>query len=184
MQNEIDASIQAIQNEKDVFARAKLIEQVLKKFNLRLVDLSKKLSIKPSYLCHILRLNRLPEIVIDGYYSKLIAISHLFIISRLKDPAQVVKAYENVLSNNLTVLQTDELVREMIHGIKTEGEYLNPDEKQSFVENIKALKKNIEAKITQTRIKGKLVLEIKGSPADSSRVLKRLMKSLEALKES
>lgn len=180
MQNDFENSIAHIRQTSDIFEKAKQLNDLLKNNNLRLVDLAKKLAMKPSYVCHFLRLNRLPEIVVDGYYSSLISQSHLFIISRLKDPTAIVAAYEKILTDNLTVAQTDELVRQMLHGIKTEGEYLSSQERDKLIETFKQNNDTIKAKIIQTRIKGKFIFEVKGSPQDTTRTLKKLIERLNA----
>ncbi len=146
--------------------------------NIRIIDLSKKLGIKPSYICHILRLNRIPDIIIDGYYGKQISISHLFIISRLKDPSQIMQVYERILADNLTVIQTEEAVREKLHQIKTAGSRLTADEATHYIDTIKSKYKNASGKIIQTRIKSKLVIEVKGGLAETSGTIKRILDRL------
>lgn len=178
MQNDLNLQIANIAQETDIFAKAKLLEKLINQTNIRLIDLAKKIRLTPSHICHILRLNRLPEIVVDGYYAQLISISHLFIISRLKDRNLTVKAYEKILSENLSVAQTDELVRELLHGVKTEGEYLTQEERENYLKSIIGVKNGIDVKIIQTRIKGKLIMEIKGSSAKTSITLRRLLDHL------
>jgi hypothetical protein len=116
--------------------KAKLLHQLNQGKKISLKKLSETMGLKPAYLCHILRLNRLPEIVIDGYYAKNISLSHLFIISRLSSEEQIITAYEQVLSHNLTVLQTEELIREQLHQIKTSGSYLTGNEKDNYIGKI------------------------------------------------
>lgn len=166
----------------DIFAKARLLEEIIARGDTKLIDLGKKISLKPSYICHIRRLVRLPEIVVDGYYSKLISVSHLFIISRLKDQDKLIVAYERVLTENLTVLQTEEMVRELLYGIKTEGKHLDSSERQSLVESLNKIGKDIKAKVAQTRIKAKLLLEIKGSPDQTSKILKKIIEHMRSLK--
>ena len=73
--------------------------------------------------------------IVDGYYSKLISISHLFMISRLKTKEDMMKIYEKVLSQNLTVLQTEAEVRDILYQIKTTGLVLDKNE----LKNIESL---------------------------------------------
>jgi len=163
-------------DETDIFNKAKTFQQLITEKGMRVNELAKKYSIKPSYVCHILRLNRIPDMVIDGYYSKQISISHLFIISRIKDKEKLVLAYENILKKNLTIWQTEELVRELIYQIKTEGERLKKEESTQFINKFK--EKGIDVRIIQTRIKTKLILEIKGSLKETTGKLKELIKKL------
>ncbi len=164
--------VEQLKLEVDPFAKAKLIFSLIHDHNWYLKDVAKTLSYKPSYICHYLRLNRLPDIIIDGFYSKDVSLSHLFIISRLKDKTQMINAYEKVLGQNLTVLQTEELIREILHHIKTEGETLTNEEKNQY-EN--KLAEDVKLKITQTRIKSKLVFEIKGSLTKTTKAIRSLL---------
>ncbi len=168
-----------IKSETDLFKKAKLILSLRKEKQIPLVDIAKALDLTPSYLSHILRLNKLPELIVDGYYSQQISISQLFIISRLKDVNDMFEVYESVLVNNLTALQTQDLVREKLYKIKNEGEHIP---KEKIDEFIKSLSKNGSTKVNiiQTRIRGKLVIEIKGSLSETTQELKRLMKLIEA----
>lgn len=169
--------------EEDIFAKAKLFHHLIHEKGTRIVDLSKKFGIKPSYICHILRLNRLPEIIVDGYYSKLISLSHLFIISRLKDKKKLLEVYEQVLAKDFTVQETEEAIREILHQVKTEGSYLTKEEKETLVHNIGKDNQSVKAKIIQTRIKGKIIVEIKGSLAKTTAFIKKIVNAMTEKKD-
>lgn len=113
--------------------------------------------------------------IVDGYYAEDISLSHLFVISRLKDPKKIIDVYEKVLGKNLTVLATEEIVREILYGIKTEGEALTREEKESYRQQ---LGKEIKLKIIQTRIKSKLEIEVKGSLAKTTKILRTILTNL------
>jgi len=165
-------------DETDIFNKAKIFKQLIEEKGMRVSELAKKFSIKPSYVCHILRLNRIPDMIIDGYYSKQIFLSHLFIISRIKNKEKLINAYEKILEKNLTISQTEELVREILYDIKTEGEKLNKEVAIQFINELKS--HGIETKVIQTRIKSKLVLEIKGSLKRTTHILKKIILLIEA----
>ena len=167
--------IDQLKSELDPFIKAQLMQSLIKKHNFRVNVLAKALAIKPSYLCHYLRLNRIPEIVVDGFYTKSISLSHLFVISRLKDKEKIIQIYEMILSKNLTVLQTEELTREMLYGIKSEGNMLTGEEKAKY---LNSFDKELEVKINQSRIKSKLTVEVKGSLAKTTRILRTLLNRL------
>jgi len=82
------------------------------------------------------------------------------------------RAYEAVLTGNLTVAQTEELIREMLHHVKTEGEMLTNEEKKQFEVSLPT---EIKLKIIQTRIKSKLIFETKGSLAETTKAVRLLM---------
>ena len=178
MNSAIEKIISQIRLEKDYFIKSKLILSLIKEYDLKNKDLSVKLGIKPAYLSHIKRLSRLPEIIIDGYYSKNITLSHLFIISRLHDKKEMGSVYEKVLSKNLTVLQTEDLIRELLHDVKSVGLELTKEEKEVFINKIKNKYKDIQVKIVQTRIKSRLLIEIKGNREKTTPTIKSLLEKI------
>jgi ParB family chromosome partitioning protein len=163
---------------EDIFEKAKLLHHLVYEKGKRIVDLSKELKIKPSSICHLLRLNRLPPLIIDGYYSQLISVSHLFVISRIKEEKKLIELYEKILAENLTVAQTEEEVRGILHQIKTKGQYLSKQETSRLTERLKEYSKNIKTKIVQTRIKTKLILEMKGSLEETTPLLQKILEKL------
>lgn len=181
MTQDIEQSVEKIKTEKDFFVKAKLLGFLKKDKQIPLVEISQKVNLKPSYISHILRLNKLPELIIDGYYSKLISISHLFLIARLKSDDSMVELYEKILRDNLTTFQTEELVRENLYAVKTEGEYLSKEEIQNFMEKFKK-DSRVKIKIIQTRIKGKFILEVFGNLKETSSFLREIIKLFDSAK--
>ncbi|MBI2051266.1 hypothetical protein HYT33_00735 [Candidatus Roizmanbacteria bacterium] len=173
MNEEIGATIEKIKAEPDFFKKAKLIESIKKDKRITLQEVASKIGLKPSYVSHILRLLKLPNLILDGYYSQLIPLSHLFIIARLNDQKQMIEIYEKVLSEDLTTIKTEELVREALFKIKDEGTHISKEEISEFIRN--AEKEGMTVRIVQTRVRGKLVFEIDGNLARTSTELRRVM---------
>lgn len=167
-----------INKETDIFAKAKLIKVLVYEKNVRIVDLAKYLGKTSSYICHLIRLTSLPDMVIDGYYSELISISHLFIISRIKNQKKLLEVYEQLLKGNFTVQQTEELVREVLYGIQKSGKQIEKKELMDLIVKIKEKNRDIDVKVIQTRIKGKIILEVKGNLENTSHSLKILLTKL------
>jgi len=162
MQEEVLRVIDQIKKETDYFAKARLISFLVKQKQIRIKDLASSLQMKPSYLCHIMRLNKLSEVVMDGYYSKLITISHLFVLSLLKSEEDILSIYEMVLRDSLTVIQTEELVREKLHHVSSEGEYVTKEEiAKAGQEALTQYESSM--KCIQTRVKTKILFEWSGS---------------------
>lgn len=170
-------SFNHILQEKDIFKKAQLIKQLKEQDGMRLIDISKGLRLKPSYISHILRLNKLPALVIDGYYSNTVSPTHLYVIARLKTQEQMIAAYEHVLAHNLAVQDTEMLVRSVLYGVKGIGEYLNQDEKRVFEVGMRQL--GIDAKIVQSRVRSKITLEMKGDLLKTSVIMKDIMQLLQ-----
>jgi len=167
--------IEQIKKETDPFVKSKLIIKLVKEEDWPVKKVAEKLNCQPAYISHFLRLKKLPEIVIDGYYNKDITLSHLFVLSRLRDEKEIISAYEKVLAEGLTVMKTEELVREMLYRIKTEGESLSEKEKADYLAK---LPKDFEIKVIQTRIKSRIIFEIKGSLRKTTAALRELLNRL------
>lgn len=174
----VQKAIQTVKETEDFFQKAKLLRHLVDVEDVRITQISELLSMKASYVCHILRLNRVPEIMIDGYYSDLISISHLFVLSRIKDQDEMMRAYERVLGEGLTVQQTDQLVREVLYGVLTEGKRISSDLFEIFKNTLKEDYKNVDIKLIQTRVKGSLTFEVRGSLDRTSTVLKGIISRL------
>ncbi|MBI5127720.1 hypothetical protein HZA76_04670 [Candidatus Roizmanbacteria bacterium] len=174
----MDDVVEKIKKEQDVFSKAKLIRFLLVEKDFRVKDLAQKLSITSSYLCHLNRLNNLPDIIVDGYYSKLVDISHLFLISRVKDEKKLLEIYEKVLADNLTIKQTEELIRAAVYQVNSKGSFILEEDKTRMSREIERKFPGAKISISQTRIKTKIELEIKGDLEDSSKTAKEILKKL------
>ncbi|PIY69191.1 hypothetical protein COY90_01860 [Candidatus Roizmanbacteria bacterium CG_4_10_14_0_8_um_filter_39_9] len=177
MQTDIVSVVGQIKNETNFITKAKLLRFLVVDKGIRIKDISRTLGMKESYVCHILRLNKLNDLVVDGYYSKLISISHLFIIARLHTTEQIEKAYEMVLGNSFTVSQTEELIREMLYQTKTVGEHMEKKEIDLLTHEIE-IAHDVKVKVVQTRIKTKCLIEISGSLQDATPRLRSILKIL------
>ncbi len=178
MTDEVDKLFTQALGEVDIFVKAKILRILKDKYGLRTIDLARGLDIKSSYVCHILRLNKLPSIIIDGYYSKTISISHLFLISRLNREDDMVKVYEKVLTENLTVAQTEESVREILYSLSSDGEYLSPELRDLLIQKLEDDVENLNVKIIQTRTRSRLIYEVKGSLEVTTPIIRKIAETI------
>lgn len=178
MIQDITSLLTQIKQDKDIFQKSRLIEYIIKEKNLRIVDLALKIGFKSSYICHLLRLKKIPEVIVDGYYSKSISSSHIYILSRLNDKKQMISLYEKILGENYTVKQTEDAVRDYLYQVKSIGKYINKEIVEKLKEKIMEKHPEIDVKIIQTRIKGKIVLEIKGDLEKTSNIIKKILSQL------
>lgn len=176
--NEEEKILHQIIQENDIFNKARLIFYLIKERGWRIKDLSRKLNLKPSYLCHILRLNRLPSLIIDGYYNQQITMSHLFVISRLKEEKEMIKLYEDILAKNFTVSQTEDRLREIIYQVKNFGEYFPKEKIKILEEKIKKIFPKAKIRLVQTRVKTKLLFELKDNLKNTTRFIKEITDKL------
>lgn len=178
MVEDVSLFIQQIKDETDFFSKAKLIRFLIDKKGIRISEIAKKIGIQASYVCHILRLNHIPELIIDGYYSKMISLSHLFVISRIKDQQKMIEVYEQILQSGLTVFQTEEKVRDILHQTKTKGSYLSHEVKKELIDSLHTQFPQIQVTLHQTRIKSILKIKMKGSLDATTPMIHKLVEKL------
>lgn len=178
MNNTVPELIEKLQKEKDSFKRAKIIQYLYREKMVPLKEIATHLKIHPSYISHYLQLLTLPDIVLDGYYSKDISAAHLFILSRLKKEMEMIKAYEVILSKGLTTAQTEEFIRELMFDVITSPTQLSKKQSQELLDEIKKVFIGVQAKIIQSRIKGKIILELKGDTKKTTSFIKSVVEKL------
>lgn len=183
MDGEAQTIVNQIKEHSDYFQKAKLIQYLNTQKQVSIKNISQALALKPSYVCHILRLNKVADIIIDGYYANLVSLSHLFVLSRLKTQEEMLEVYERILSDNLTVLQTEYVVRERLHHVDSKGTRLAKEDLEAFAAKIAAGYENVSVKMLQTRIRGKLVIEVKGNVSKTTEFLQSLLARFQDKKE-
>lgn len=164
-------------NENDVIRKARIVSQLRSDNKVSLQEIAKSLNKHVSYISHIVRILKIPQLVIDAYYSGQISATHLMIISRLQSDKQMVEAHEEILRNNLTVLETEMLIRKLKYDVETDSEALSSDE---LVLKSKSIQNKLEARVVfyQSRVKGKIILEKRGKTKDTSAFLKKIYELL------
>jgi hypothetical protein len=178
MEEKINSIIDFLKQEQDIFNQARLLWEATRTHQIPLKTVSERLGIKPSYLSHILRLNKLPDIIRDGHYSGIISVSHLFIIARVKEVPKMIEIYERVLGENLTALQTDELVRNALYNIESAGDRITVEEINKFASTQREKDKHIRARVVQTRVRGKILIEITGNFQKTTPLLREYIEKL------
>ncbi len=175
-QSRIESLLNEIKETDDILYQAKVIDLLIRE-GIRQKEIAEVLSLKPSYLSHIRRLNKLPELILDGYYNHSLSKSHLFALSRL--PADdAIEVYEKVLSQNLSVHATEKLVREKIYNFKDEGEYISEKEKKKLLEKLSKKFPSASFRIRQSRSNSLLEIKIKGNLKKSSSALRKIISKL------
>lgn len=173
--NTYDGMIDQFRRETDHFKKAQIIDSLRRDACLSVKDIAEKIDKHPSYVSHLNRLLRLPPLVIDSYYNQQISLSHLLILSRLKSTDEMEKAYEQILAQNLTSVQTEELVRMKKYNVETSPEHVTEKELASLLSEVKEKYADVTVKVIQTRIKGKVTIEMKGNSDRTSAFLRDVL---------
>lgn len=163
-------------SESDPVKQSEYIVQ-LRRQGVANVEIAKLLQKSPAQISHIARINRLPEIVIDAYYSRMLSLTHLYIISRLHHEGQIQIVFEQVMAETLSTQATDRLVREKLNSIDDVGEYVDRDTLKKHHEQMSQL--GLEVSVLQTRTRLKYTLEIAANAQKTSGVLKKIMHAMQ-----
>ena len=177
MNFEMDEYIQRIRNEDDIFNKATLIHFLTKEKNIKVKIVAEKLELSSSYVCNMVRILKLPELIRDGYYSKLITPTHMFILSRLKTEEDMIAMYEKVLKYDYSSLELERQVRLKLYGVSTQGERMGKELTAKIVNKFQSIDEDVKVIVIQTRIKAKVIIECKGNFKKTTAVLKKLGKS-------
>lgn len=175
--DDIDGLLDKIRNETDPIVKARMLVVVTREKNMPVYVVGKELNLSPAYLCNLMRVARLPEIVIDGFYSKNVSLTHLLVISRLKNDDDIVDVYEKTLQNNLPVAGVESLVRAKLYDVTSDGKRIEPDIVMSIQDVFKKIDPTLTVEIVQTRIKARVSITVKGNMAKTTQALQKLADS-------
>ncbi len=164
--------------EQDVLQKAVLVQTLVRDREVSVKRIGRAIQKHPSYVSHLLRLIKIPQIVVDGYYGKLITATHLMSISRLSSETEIIEAYQEILAHNLNVSQTETLIRRLRYDVAEET--IDVDLRQ-LAKKEKELRDDLEAKVTilQTRVRAKIVIEKRGKISDTSQFLSMIIERLQ-----
>ena len=167
--------------------RAQSFARLNREFGLSNAELAKRLSKSDAYISNTLRLLDLPDAISDGLLSGQISEGHARALAGIKDQAQMIECYRQVLKEDASVRRTEELVRRFKSQIKGaskktddgRGRPLSQDQQQvaHWEEQLQHyFKNNSTLKIVRSRKQTKVTITLKGSPEKTQADLEKLMK--------
>ncbi len=163
-----------IQEEKDPIIKANKLKKLHDDHDIAYGYIAKELEVSPAYISNYLRLLRLPELVLDGYYTGTISLTHLFILGRIKDPESTIQLYEKILSQEMSVLDLDEAVRNILFATVSDGDPIGKNIQSAIERKFHAIEPSAYVKVIQTRVKSKVVIEVKGNRTKTNEFLRKL----------
>ena len=175
---DLDSYILHIQHENDIFAKAQLLDTLIKQHHVPIKDIALRLKLSSSYVCNVVRILKLPDLVRDGYYSGLVTPTHLFIIARLHTEKDCIDMYEMVLQQNMSTSALEEHVRSVLYNVSSEGRHVSDVTKNVLTTALQRLDGRLKVKIIQSRIRAKIVIEMPGGLVESSQVIEKLAEKL------
>ncbi len=162
MNTRVQTLFETFLHESDHLRQAQIIRQLRNVEEIPVKDIAREIKKHATYVSHMLRVVKLPDIVIDGYYSKQVSFAHLIILSRLDTEEEIIQAYETVLSKALSTARTEVLVRQMKFHTHTGSPLLSPRELGRLTAQAKKKYPQADIQIYQSQIRGKIVIECRG----------------------
>lgn len=164
--------------------RAQAFKRLMDEFGLTTSEIAVKTGKSAPYVSNTLRLLTVPDVLKDALASGATTEGHVRALASLEDPHLITEAYKMILEKNLSVRGAEELARkfrarENIPTKQTSQKVrLANDELDAYQEEIASKLKtdqaNVNVKISQSRIEGKLHIVVKGRPDATSLVIKRI----------
>lgn len=172
--------ISAIKTEADPFRKSDLVCLLRQDYNMQTMGIARELGVTSAAVSHLIRLQRIPEFIRDGYYNNVVPLSHLYILGRLKKETDMMELYERILSESLTAAQTETAVREKLFNVSSISAigHLTREEIQQYIGQIESELPDFKVTLVQTRIKARLTMEIKGDLLKTSGAIRKLFKQL------
>ncbi|APD05789.1 putative chromosome-partitioning protein ParB [Flavobacteriaceae bacterium UJ101] len=140
-------------------------QRMIDEINLTQDEMSKRVGKKRSTITNYLRLLKLDPIVQTGIRDKMISMGHGRALIIIEDPTDQIDVYEQIIKNNLSVRQTEDLVKRF----KEQDDIESSKPKKSGLTNshkkaIKDFSNHFNTKIAinrNTSGKGKITIEFK-----------------------
>ena len=166
--------------------RAQAFQRLIAEFSHTPTLISKKVSKSISYVSNTLRLLALPDAIKDALISNATTEGHARALISLEQDEQIVEAFKLVLSKNLSVRSTEELVRKM----KSDNPKQTWKEKGWVKsEEIEKIEKDLQDKFTQdgisgsvkvwqSRVQAKVLLKFSGTAEKTTQVLQKIRDAL------
>lgn len=159
----LQTRIDAFKAERNPLTQAKMVAEIRETSDITSRKLAELLGVKASHISHLMRVLKLPDIIIDGFLSKQISFTHLVIVSRLKTHDAQTELYEEILSRTMSIAQTEQRVRELLYQVNSDGAYVSQDHMADYAERISKSLHGAKVQVIQTRIKCKIIIEQAGN---------------------
>jgi len=133
----------------------------------------------------------IPDVLKDALATGATTEGHVRALASLEDPHLILEAYKIILSKNLSVRGAEELARKMkareniAPKQKTQALRIENEELDKFQEELSQRLSSdgvlVKAKISQSRIEGKVQFVAKGNLESTSKVIKRIRDAILSL---
>ena len=181
------ALVENVQREElNPIERAQGFQRLIDEFTLPVTEIAKRIGKSPAYVSNTLRLLALPDAIKDGLISNDITEGHARAIAGLNDAKLMVDAYKTILTEGASVRRAEDLARRIKEEKNIPGKAaathaapakIKSEELDMLAQNM-GKKWGAQVKILQSSISAKVQVYIKGTPEETSSVIRNIAKKL------
>lgn len=163
--------------------RALAYRRLMDEFGMGTNEVAKRVGKSAPAVSNTIRLLSLPDAIKDALVAGVITEGHVRPLISLGDPKLMLELFKKVLHENSTVRQTEEMARQVKGEVekkepRTRVDRLWAPELDEMAKKIKEIYAIDKAEIFQSRIKAKIVIEIKGDPSATTQKVNTLVNAL------
>lgn len=168
--------------------RAQAFRRLIDEFGLTTSEIAIKVGKSAPYVSNTLRLLNVPDVLKDALASGATTEGHVRALASLEEPNLILEAYKLILTKNLSVRGAEELSRKMKTRENIAPRQQTPSLRlhnadldryqEELQEKLSTADATVKVKISQSRIEAKMHIVIRGNPAVSSSVIKRIRDSI------
>jgi len=162
--------------------RAQAYKRLIDEFNLSVTEVAKRVGKSLPYISNSIRLLTLPDAIKDALAAGVISEGHVRPLISIGDPKLMLQAFKKILVEGISVRGAEDVARQ----VKAEVQQKEPQKRADRIyipeqeEMAKTLteKHGWDVKFDQSRIKGKIIISIKGDQEKTTEELKKIYEKL------
>lgn len=162
--------------------RGKAFIRLMHEFGLANADIAKRVAKSPAYVSNTLKLLELPDALKDGLIGGLITEGHARALAAIDDTRLMIEAYKLVLKEGASVRRAEEIARRLKKDFAQKGNtggrpaFILTDETTMMQKKLAAaLGKLSTVRLTRSKRETKLVIKLKGTPAETDSILGKIL---------
>jgi len=171
-------------NQLNPLERARAFQRLKAEFGLSWSEIARRIAKSAAYVVNSVNLLKLPDALKDGLLSGLITEGHARALGGIEDTRLTIEAYKTVLKEKASVRRAEEISRLIKESTRTgdqEKEFvLKKEELRKLIDKIKDAFSpySIEIEIIHTRVRGRILLELRGNIKTTKKFLQKISKKL------
>src|SRR3990167_4749019 len=163
--------------------RAQAYKRLIDEFNISVTEVAKRVGKSLPYISNSIRLLTLPDAIKDALAAGVITEGHVRPLISIGDPKLMLQAFKRILVDGISVRGAEEVARQ----VKSEIQQKEPHRKRDkiYLPELEEMGKKVmetrgysRVQVDQSRIKARIIIEVKGDPSHTTPWLNNLSDKL------